>query len=153
MTGTAVSAGMKTRILQLEKLTAMINEMEILIRFRAMRVSELINELSSQEVFRNFLFLNILDECMNDGSLNVNECWRIAANKTVFLSDSDKRILYNIGEQLGGTDIDGQLSMLAMNKALAQRNLLEAEEEFRIKGKMFRNVWGLCGIAAGIMLI
>ncbi len=153
MTGTAVSAGMKTRILQLEKLTAMINEMEILIRFRAMRVSELINELSSQEVFRNFLFLNILDECMNDGSLNVNECWHIAANKTVFLSDSDKRILYNIGEQLGSTDIDGQLSMLAMNKALAQRNLLEAEEEFRIKGKMFRNVWGLCGIAAGIMLI
>lgn len=153
MTGTAVSAGMKTRILQLEKLTAMINEMEILIRFRAMRVSELINELSSQEVFRNFLFLNILNECMNDESMNVNECWCIAAKKSVFLSDSDKRILYNIGEQLGSTDIDGQLSMLVMNKALAQRNLIEAEEEFRIKGKMFRNVWGLCGIAAGIMLI
>lgn len=141
------------RILQLEKLSAMINEMEILIRFRAMRINDLINELSEQEMFRNFLFMNNLNEYLSDESMNINECWCVASKKTLFLSEDDKRILFSIGEQLGGTDIDGQLSMLALNKTLAQRNLSEAQEEFRIKGRMFRNIWGLCGIAAGIMLI
>lgn len=141
------------RILQLEKLSAMINEIEILIRFRAMRINEILNELSEQETFRNFLFMNILVEYLSNDDMSVNECWCAASKKTLFFNDCDKRILLNIGEQLGCTDIEGQLSMLALNKTLVRRNLSEAEDEFRTKGRMFRNVWGLCGIAAGIMLI
>ncbi len=151
--GTATSANLKMRVNQLEKLVIMLNEMEILIRFRAIRTSELINEISEQESLNNFIFLNILRENISGNSLNISKEWRKSADKAMFLNENDKKILLSVGEQIGGTDIDGQLSMLALNKTLAERNLLEAEENLRIKGKMFRTVWGLCGLAAGIMII
>lgn len=148
-----MSAGMKMRVLQLENLVNMLSEMEILIRFRALRTGELIKELSEQESFRNFIFLNILNACTDEPEGNIAEKWSYALKKTMFFSESDKRILLNVGEQIGSTDIEGQLSMLSLNKTLAHRNLDEAVNEYRIKGKMLRTVWGLCGIAAGIIII
>ncbi len=151
--GTAISAGLKMRVLQLEKFIAMLNEMEILIRFRAVRTYEIIAELSNQDSFRNFIFLNILNEYIEDETIDINEGWRNAAKNAIFFTESDKRILLNVGEQIGSTDIDGQLSMININKTLAQRNLSEAEADYRTKGKMLKTVWGLCGLAAGIMIV
>ncbi len=141
------------RVIQLEKFISMLSEMEILIRFRAMRLNELINELSEQDSFKNFIFLNNLNAYISYGDFNINESWSIAAEKTMFFTENDKRILQSVGEQIGNTDVDGQLSMLNLNKTLAERNLSEAENEYRIKGKMLKTVWGLCGLAAGIMMI
>lgn len=148
-----MSAGLKMRMLQLENLVNMLTEMEILIRFRALRTGEIIKELSAQESFRNFIFLNILNDCTDEPDCDISEQWQYALKRTVFFSDSDKRILLSVGEQIGSTDIEGQLSMLSLNKNLARRNLDEAERDFRIKGRMLRTVWGLCGIAAGIIII
>ena len=84
---------------------------------------------------------------------DISASWCEAAHRAVFLNESDKNILIGVGEQIGGTDIEGQLSMLAMSKTLAEQNLLQAENEYRIKGRMLRTVWSLCGLAAGIMVI
>ncbi len=151
-TGTAISSCLKMRVHQLEKLVAMLTEAEILIRFRAMRINEIITELSKQESFKNFIFLSVLNDCISDNN-NIHESWRFAAENAIFLNENDKRILLSVGEQIGSTDIDGQLSMLELNKSLVQRNLSEAEENLHVKGKMLKTVWGLCGLAAGIMII
>jgi len=140
------------RVVQLEKLISMLDEMSVLIRFRAIRTYELIKEISEQECFKNFIFLNILNGYIEDSS-DINEGWRNAACYAMFFNESDRSILLNVGEQLGGTDIDGQLSMLNLNKILAERNLSEAQNEYRVKGKMIKSVWSLLGIAAGIMII
>ncbi len=117
-----------------------------------MRTREVIEEIAEHSSLENFVFLDILGECLEIEE-DVNKGWKNAAKRTLFLSSSDKDILVNVGEQIGSTDINGQLSMLALNKSLAERNLLQAEEEYRIKGRMLRTVWCLCGIAAGIMAI
>jgi len=150
--GNIIPAGMRMRVVQLEKLISMLDEMSVLIRFRAIRTYELIKEISEQECFKNFIFLNILNGYIEDSS-DINEGWRNAACYAMFFNESDRSILLNVGEQLGGTDIDGQLSMLNLNKILAERNLSEAQNEYRVKGKMIKSVWSLLGIAAGIMII
>lgn len=144
---------MKMRVHQLDKFVLMLNEMEILIRFRAMRTYEIIREISQQDSFSDFIFLNILNTYVTDEKDNINACWQKSVNKTAFLTDSDKWIFSSVGEQIGVTDIDGQISMLQLNKNLAENNLMEAREDLRIKGKMFRTVWGLLGVAAGILII
>lgn len=153
MIGVAVSTGFKMRVIQLEKLISMINEMEILIRFRAMRTKELIDEISRQDSFKNFLFLNNFNYYMSNEDINIIDCWKIAAEKTMFFEEKDKLILQSIGEQIGGTDVDGQLSMLSLNRNIAERNLTEAENNLEIKGKMLRTVWPLMGIIAGLLFI
>ena len=140
------------RVNELKKIILMLDEMATLIRFRAIRTKEMIEEIANHESFSNFIFLNILADCLELDD-DINSSWRTAAARTIFLNEGDKAILMGVGEQIGGTDIDGQLSMLELSKTLAERNLLNAEDEYRTKGKMLRTVWGLCGIAAGIMLI
>lgn len=136
----------------MKKIVLMLDEMATLIRFRAVRTKEMIEEISNHESFSNFIFMNILVDCLELDD-DINSSWRTAAARTAFLNEGDKAILVGVGEQIGGTDIDGQLSMLELSKTLAERNLLNAEDEYRTKGKMLRTVWGLCGIAAGIMFI
>ncbi len=140
------------RVHELKKIILMLDEMATLIRFRAVRTKEMIEEIANHESFSNFIFLNILVDCLELDD-DINTSWRTAAVRTFFLNEGDKAILMGVGEQIGGTDIDGQLSMLELSKTLAERNLLNAEDEYRTKGKMLRTVWSLCGIAAVIMFI
>lgn len=147
------SAKLKMRVQQLENFSAMLNEIEILIKFRALRVYEIINELSSHASFVNFSFLSTLNELMKSDDCDIAVCWQKSTDKTVFLTDADRRIFLNVGEQLGSTDIDGQISMLEMNKVLIDRNLTEAKKELNEKGKLLKTVWGLMGIVLGIVII
>lgn len=140
------------RVVQLRKFVAMLDEMAILMRFKALRTKEIITEISKHESFGSFIFLNTLNDCLELDD-DISASWCEAAHRAVFLNESDKNILIGVGEQIGGTDIEGQLSMLAMSKTLAEQNLLQAENEYRIKGRMLRTVWSLCGLAAGIMVI
>lgn len=141
------------RVIQLEKIIMMINEMEILIRFRAMRTKEIIDEIYEQESFKNFLFLDNFKFYVDEENNNVVTSWRYAVEKTMFLNEDDKLILINIGEQIGSTDIEGQLSMLNINKNKIQHNLNEAEENLAVKGKMLRTVWPLMGIIISLVII
>lgn len=148
-----MSARLKMRVNQLDKFISMLNEMEILIKFRAMRTCEIIKELSLQESFSDFLFLKKLSCCITGENDDINEQWKKVASEILFLTESDKWIVISVGEQIGTTDSDGQISMLRMNKSMAENNLCEAREDFRIRGKMLRTLWGLSGLAAGIMII
>ncbi len=141
------------RVIQLEKIIMMINEMEILIRFRAMRTKEIIDEIYEQESFKNFIFLDNFKFYVDEEKDNVVDSWRRAVEKTMFLNEMDKLILINIGEQIGSTDIEGQLSMLNINKGKIQHNLNEAEESFAVKGKMLKTVWPLIGIVISLVII
>ena len=130
----------------------MLDEMAVLINFKAMRTQELIIELSEKEYFKNFIFLNTLNNYLEENN-DIKESWINAAKITMFFNENDRSILLSVGEQLGSTDIEGQLSMLNLNKTLAKRNLSDAQNEYRTKGKMIKSVWSLCGLAAGIMVI
>ncbi len=141
------------RVIQLEKIIMMINEMEILIRFRAMRTKEIIDEIYEQESFKNFIFLDNFKFYVDEEKDNVVDSWRRAVEKTMFLNEMDKLILINIGEQIGSTDIEGQLSMLNINKGKIQHNLNEAEESLAVKGKMLKTVWPLIGIVISLVII
>ena len=130
----------------------MLEEMSVLIRYRAIRTKDLIEEISGHESFSGFIFLNMLSDFIQTEE-DVNKSWKEAATKAFFLNESDKDILLSVGEQIGNTDIEGQISMLELSKSLAKRNLNDAENEYRIKGKMIRTAWSLCGLAAGILII
>lgn len=150
--GMMFSAGLKMRVHELKKIVLMFDEMSVLIRFRAVRTREMIEEISKHDSLNNFIFLNILVDRLEFED-DVNYVWKTAASRTAFLSEGDKAILMGVGDRIGSTDIDGQLSMLELSKSLAEQNLKNAEADYRTKGKMLRTVWCLCGIAAGIMAI
>ena len=150
--GIVISASLKMRAVQLKKLLQMLDEMSILIQYKAMRTKELIAEIGKHDGFKDLIFLEILNESL-ELEEDINIGWKSAVKRTFFLSNDDKDILLNVGEQIGNTDVNGQLSMLELNKSMIERNLAQAEMDYKIKGKMFRTVWGMCGLAAGIIML
>ena len=148
-----MSAELKMRVQQLEKFLLLLNETEILIKYRALRTAEIISELSERDNFSDFDFINNLKQKLTGENDNISVCWQNSVNETKFLSEKDKRIFSGVGEQLGTTDISGQISMIELNKKLLEENLSEARTELTEKGKLSRPVWGLAGIAIGILII
>ena len=150
--GTALSSALRLRCVQLNCMRSVFEEMSTLIRYRAVRCKELMTELCGREAYSGFDFLQKLDTELKGGT-DISEAWKISARQARFITESDREILLSTGEQLGTTDIDGQLSMLTLSAGLAEKNLMEAREESSRKGRMTLCVWVLCGIAAGIMLL
>lgn len=150
--GTALSSALRLRCVQLNCMRSVFEEMATLIRYRAVRCKELMTELCGKETYSGFDFMQKLDIALKSG-IGITEAWQISARQARFITESDREILLSTGEQLGTTDIEGQLSMLTMSAGLAEKNLREAREESSRKGRMTLCVWVLCGIAAGIMLL
>lgn len=131
---------------------AMFAEMSSQLRYRAVRTDELLRTLCGQSTLARSGFISLLGQELEKGSLP-QEAWKCAAEECPYLDDGDRSILLRIGERLGATDTEGQLSLLALGTELAGKNLLLAEEESRVKGSMMKKTGLLCGAAAAIMIL
>ena len=101
--------------------------------------------------------LNVLDEMsakIRYTAVPLNELITEISGESAY-SDCTflKRTAADIGSRLGGTDTEGQLSMLALGSTLISRGLESAELEYSRKSRTLMSVWTLCGIGAGIIII
>lgn len=69
------------------------------------------------------------------------------------LKNSDKALLLEFGEQLGKTDVDGQLKHLELYEALFKKQLTDAENEINKKSKLYKTMGFFVGTAAALMII
>ena len=129
-----------------------LDEMSAKIHYTALPLNELISEMSGESAYSDCAFLKRTAAAMN-GGLTAQEAWTAAADTTPFFSENDRRILSDIGCRLGGTDTEGQLSLLALGGSMISRELESAELECSRKSRTLMSVWTLCGIGAGIIII
>jgi stage III sporulation protein AB len=130
----------------------MLAEMKVMIRYRSVRMSELISELAASKAYARNPFLRAAAANISAG-MPVNEAWDAAASGALFLTDTDRDILRGIGAGLGGSDTDGQLSLLELGASMISGALEEAERERAGRSRMLFGVWTLCGIGAGIIIL
>lgn len=69
------------------------------------------------------------------------------------LKNSDRQLLLEFGEQLGKTDVDGQLKHLELYEALFKKQLTDAENEITKKSKLYKTMGFFVGTAAALMII
>ncbi len=148
--GFTMANRLKKRTEQLRLLISMLEEMSALMKYRAVPTDELLKILSKQPSFCDSEFLELFKR---ERELPFREAWCAAAEKTASLSEDDRRILLYLGERLGTTDPEGQLSLFSISREFAERALAEAEEEYRVKGQLIRKVSLLCGAAVGILIL
>lgn len=120
------------------------------VRFSNYTVREMLTRCSSNAQFSSLLFLKKLSEC-SDGE--IKKMWQIAIKEESELSDDDKEALLGVGNALGTTDKEGQLLCLEQFSELLKHQLEQANDEYLTKGRMYRSVGLLGGIAAGIVIV
>ena len=151
MIGISCSEKLKKRAGELGLVCHMIEEMSLLIRYRALTVYELIENLKKNSMLCTLPFLN---EFKADNGLPFKTSWEEnVVNIHTFMNDGDIKLLKTLGGTLGTSDIDGQLQSLEVYKADFKRLEKEAIAAYEKKAKLYRSLGFLCGMFVSIMLI
>ena len=69
------------------------------------------------------------------------------------IPDEEKHILLDLGNLLGTTDIEGQLSCISAQLALMSSLREQRAAEYRQKGRLYRSLGVMAGISVGIIMI
>lgn len=69
------------------------------------------------------------------------------------LNKKDEQLLLEFGEQLGKTDVDGQLKHLELYEQIFKKQLENAESEIKNKSKLYKTMGFFVGTAVALMII
>lgn len=113
--------------------------------------SELIYEMSLNEEYPEFL--SGCSRLLSDGE-RLNRAWKLSVESDVNLKKSEAlRMLSSLGNQLGATDIEGQLSCIGYCRRELEKNLVAEEEKSRKYSGVFPTLGILTGVWAAILFI
>lgn len=155
MVGLVCSDRFQKRILELRQLIELVDKMKVHLQFRVTPTQQMIEELSESSSFQH---LGFLKECARrlKEEKNFPEVWKqcfMEGQKFLHLEKQDIDAVLSIGSTLGSSEAGAQISSLELVEALLKSNLEEAAEEKKCKGKLYRNLGVLSGIAVSILIL
>lgn len=142
---------LKKRASELSLIGYMIDEISILIRFKAMPVYEIATLLKAGKSGEKLDFIKKLDD---SGTTSFSKAWEKSVTECQSpLSETDKALLISFGSSLGTSDIDGQLSTLEMYKTSFKKLEKDALKICEEKSRLYRSMGFLTGAFISVMLI
>lgn len=150
-TGIWFSKRLKERERFMSSVILLINELTVQIKYTNTEIGVMLKTASQNEAYRNLLFIAACENISENGDFH--PLWNDGVKKQPYLTPTDRELLFALGDRLGETDLDGQLSFLELTCEMLKRQQQEASENYRKKGRMYRSVGLLCGLAAGIMVL
>lgn len=146
-----MSLGMKKKLERLNLFRRMTDETATLIRYRSLTVREIFLMLKENRIYSDLLFLQNAD--FSDKSRPVGEIWQESIDSDFTLSSEEKKLLIQLGRQLGTTDTQGQLSVISVFNESLDTMIEKQSEKYAVKGKLCRSMGILAGAMAGILII
>lgn len=151
MVGVMLSLNMKNKLERLKLFRRMAEEIATLIRYRGLTVREIISQLRYSSAYDELVFLK--SEDYSDRSQSVSEIWERNVIADYTLTEEETKVLLSLGTQLGTTDTQGQLSVIAAFVAEIEEMQERQFQKYAVKGKLYRSMGILVGAMAGIMII
>lgn len=149
--GMNMSLNMKKKLERLNLFRRMTDETATLIRYRSLTVREIFLLLRENGAYTELLFLHNAD--FSDKSRPVGEIWQESIGSDFTLSSEEKKLLIQLGGQLGTTDTQGQLSVISVFNECLDGMIQKQSEKYAVKGKLCRSMGILGGAMAGILII
>lgn len=143
---------MRVKLLQL--IRQILEDISIQLRFKASTVYEILDYLDNNPVYSQLGFLHTAN--LNKNSFkSFNEIWSESLDEWVCspLKKEDFTLLKSIGNSLGTSDIEGQLSSLELFKEKAKMHFESAISERDKKSKLYRSLGVLSGIFVSVMIV
>lgn len=124
---------------------------EALIRTSGADVYRLIAALKAERPQRLGFVYSLPDSFSSD--CDIRQCWRELLMRENDIPDEEKNILIDLGNMLGTTDIEGQLSCISAQLVLMSSLREQRAAEYRQKGRLYRSLGVMAGISVGIIMI
>ena len=152
--GLLMSKKYKNRVIELREIIYAINILETKIKFTYEPIPEIFIEIA-QALEKNIA--KIFEKASKYIEENTTkEAWNKAIEETKIdlnLNNEDINIIQNLGNLLGKTDIDGQISEIKVVSNFIDAQSIKAEEERKKNEKMYRSLGTIVGLAIVIILI
>ena len=150
-TGIWFSKGLKERERFISSVILLIKELTVQIKYTNSEIGTMLKQAAQTETYRHLLFVTACKDIAENGDFH--PLWNDGVKKQPYLTSADRELLFSLGDKLGETDLDGQLSFLELTYEMLKKQQQEASENYRKKGRMYRSVGILCGLAAGIIVL
>lgn len=153
--GNYFAANLNKRVRTLKSVGYMLDEIEMLLKYRSATVYEIIENLNNDKRFSELGFiLEIADKC-RDTDIPFNDIWCSCIDKhtEIFLKKEDKDLICSIGQYLGTSDAETQLNTIQIKKGELSAFLKNAEEDLLKKAKLYRSIGILAGAFISIMIL
>ena len=145
------SEKLKNRVKGLNLINYMLEEISILIRYKAMTVYEIVETLKQNQIYNQLSFLNNFDNNMQIPFITKWE--KNIDEMPTALTASDLKLLKSFGASLGTSDIDGQLSTIEVFKENFSKLEKDSIAIYEKKSKLYRSLGVLVGAFVSIVII
>jgi|GEM_PF-2368244 len=155
LAGHALSLKLKYRVRELEAILAMGEQMATYIRYQGLPLPELFEQLSESSQLKELPFIKNCALQMK-GGVSFPVAYRAALNQSkdmMHLKGEDFKYLAGLEQELGSTDLDGQLKTLWLFQKTVESCLTEAREEYRSSGMVYQRVGLFAGMALAIVIV
>lgn len=141
------------RVFHLQELITTLKVLESEMKYRLDPLPDLFLRVSRIKDGMSRALLEIAGNLLKtQPSRDLPECWKEAVETAYLesaLNQEDKRIICDLGIELGKTDISSQSSLFYRTFSLLEAQVEEATEEKKTKGKMYKSL----GTAVGVLIV
>ena len=153
--GSLIAKKYKSRVKELKDFKEICNILESKIKFTYEPLGEILEETS--ELMHENRMSKVLEHARLDlRENNFKVAWEkgIDSQKNLLnLKEEDIGIIKGLGNMLGKTDIQGQLSEIELTMDFLDTQIKDAENECKKNEKMYRTLGTIVGLAIVIILI
>lgn len=155
MIGNKAADKLKKRVSKLKLIMLMLSEIEIMIKYKSATVFEIISELNKKTCFNELEFIKTMQALSDNWNRSFEEIWveAVLSDNCPEFNEEDIKLICSIGRRLGKSEVDGQLSAVAILKAETENLISEADKIYIEKGKMYRYLGVLSGAFISILVI
>lgn len=150
--GLSASAGLAEKKRRIRALSVMTSRMSVMIEYRALKTSELLDELAADEGLSELAFLKKAQKYCSEG-YGFAGSWRKAAEEDPALGSREINYLVRLGCSLGKSGVSGQTALLAEFCSEAGMMYEEACRVYDEKGKLYRSFGILAGAFISVLLV
>ena len=152
--GNHCAENLAKRTSTLKAVDYMLEEMELLIRFRAANVYEIIDSLHNDPQLEKLDFIKYAAE-HSDENIPFDRLWEksIAEYNKSSLKAEDTALIESIGKDIGKSDLEGQISIIKLKKNELSALIKSSEKEYTGKAGMYRSIGILGGAFISILLV
>lgn len=160
--GAGFVCGGKCLAMRYVKKTELISDILLVIsvihtrlRYDCLPVPDLLRVLASTDKLKNLRFIRECLEMLQSGE-PFPTAWKNAVesdSELCMMLDNCKSNLIQLGEDMGTTDVEGQLACCEYYRQIFEKELADREENSKKYSKLFPSLGVMLGIAAAIMII
>ena len=151
--GYILSKRFKNRTIELKDLKSALNIMKNKIKFTYKPLEEIFEEIS---VLTKGGIADLFSKAhKNIKTINAKDAWNQAVEDTKDLlnfNKEDLNLVKSIGNMLGKTDVEGQVSELNLSIGFIDTQIEKAEAECKRSEKMYKSLGTIIGLAIVIIL-